>query len=143
MSSSFAQKIEDFFSNPDQFNPENMESFVQETISFFMDLQSKISSPDEKDREAAKKTAEEIKAKLEGQVQKLCESLGMSSQEMTQHINTAAHFSPKDWQALQNAKTEIEKYKESLTTPKTGEESVGKKASKKKAPKLRNQWLAS
>ena len=143
MSSPFVEKIEEFFSKPDQFTSENMESFVQETIRFFIDLQAKINSPDEKDREAARKAAEEMKAKLEDQVLKLCESMGMSSQEITQHINTAAHFSPKDWQALQNAKTEIEKYKESLTAPKAEKDSVNKKADRKKTPKHRSNWLAS
>ena len=143
MANPFLNKIEEFFGKPDQFTPEKMESFVQETISFFMDLQAKINSPDEKDREAAKKSAEEMKAKLEEQLLKLCESVGMSPQEITQHINTAAHFSPKDWEAIQSAKTEIEKYKESLMTPKTAEVPVNKKADRKKKQKLRDKWLAS
>jgi hypothetical protein len=141
MSNSVIKKFEDFFSKPDQFTPENMESFVQETITIMMDLQAKLISPDEKERESARKMAEEMKSKMEELVQKLCETLGINSQDIVQYINNPEHFSSKEWQTMQNVKSEIEKYKDFPLDTNPEKASASKKEDKKKRPKM-NDWVA-
>jgi hypothetical protein len=141
MASSVLKKFEEFFSKPDQFTPENMESFVQEMIALLMDLQVKIISPDEKERELARKMAEEMKSKMEEQVQKLCETLGINSQDIAQFINNPEHFSSKDWQTMQNVKSEIEKYKDFPLDMVPEKTPASKKEDKKKRQKI-NDWVA-
>jgi hypothetical protein len=139
MSSSIVEKIEELFKNPGQFTPENMGGMIQEMTQFFGDLKAKLTSSDVKDREEAQKIADELKAKLEEQVIKLCETLGMDPQVIAQYINTPSNFSPEEWQAMEKAKTELESYKESLMKMNSGE-AVPRKRNKTK-PKSVKEWI--
>ena len=139
MSSSVVKKIEELFENPEQFTPENIGGMVQEMTQFFGDLKAKLASPDVKEREEAQKIAGELKAKLEDQVMKLCETLGMDPEVIAQYINTPTNFTSEEWQAMEKAKTELESYKESLLKMNS-ENAVPRKHIKSK-PKAVKEWI--
>jgi len=139
MSSSIVKKIEELFEHPDHFTPENIGGMVQEMTQFFGDLKAKLTSSDTKEREEAQKLADELKTKLEEQVVKLCESLGIDPQVIAQYINTSANFSPEEWQAMEKAKTELEQYKESLMKMDSGEAVAHKR--NKSRPKSVKEWI--
>ncbi|MBF8263140.1 MAG: hypothetical protein HW387_805 [Parachlamydiales bacterium] len=140
MATDVLKQIEELFENPDQFSPENMEKLVNETVTFFNDMKIKLESPDQKVREEALNVASQLKAKLEEQAKTLCKSIGMDPAALESYINTPNNFSTDEWQAMENAKTEIANYKASLAKMETGEKSPAARA-RKKRQKAVKEWI--
>jgi len=143
MNKTVVDKIEELFGNPQKFNPENLESLVQESVKFFNELKANVESPDAKVREEALQLAISLQTKLEQKALSLCESIGMDPSAIEAYVNTPSHFSPEEWQSMEKAKTELESYKNAIS--KMGSEetssSSSNKTAKGKKPKAVKQWL--
>jgi hypothetical protein len=137
MKPSVLDKIEELFGNPEKFTPENLESIIHETVTFFNELKANVESPDNKVREEALKLAASLQTKLEEQALALCEAVGMDPKAIESYINTPSHFSPDEWVAMEKAKAELEGYKNAVSELESG------KAPKFKKPKSVKEWLVS
>ena len=142
MSSSVVKKIEELLGNPSQLSSINMEELIQEMMQFFGDLKAKLNSSNVQEREEAMKIADELKSKLEEHALKLCESLGIDPQAVSEYVNTSAHFSPEEWQAIEKTKTELENYKNSFLKMNSSEVAAHKKSANKNKSKIVKEWIA-
>jgi hypothetical protein len=108
------ERLEKLFSNPEQFSSENLDGMLQEMFKLLMELQDKLASSDPKVRDEAMQFLTALKAKMEVQVQNLCESMGIDSQALKSYFNTPGQFSADTWQALEKAEADLENFKESM-----------------------------
>ena len=130
MSNELMEKIQEIFGNPEKFSPEKMEGLIHETLRFFNTLRQKLESPNEKEREEALNIANTLKTKLEEQALALCQTAGMDPKTLENYINEPANFSSAEWQAMSQAKANLNDYKEEIT--KTESPSLAKPVKKKK-----------
>lgn len=137
MSNAIMDKIEEIFGNPEKFSPENMESLIHETLKFFNELKKKLESPNEKDREEALSIANELKDRLEKQALALCQTVGMDPKTIENYINNPANFSSTEWQSMNQAKANLDEYKEEIA--KT--EPAGSEKAPKKHKKIKNRLI--
>lgn len=126
--SNVLEKIEEIFASPEKFSPQAMEKLIHETFSFFYELKDKLHSKDEKIREEAMQVASTLKNKLEEQAKVLCESTGMDPSMLENYINEPSHFSEEEWQAIQDAKSEISNLKQELSLNSAPQRPKEKKA---------------
>ena len=129
--SNVLEKIEEIFSVEDKFSPENMERLIQETLSFFYEMQEKLESNDPKVKEEAMALAEALKTKLEEQAKILCEANGMDPSKLENYLEEPSNFSEEEWKAIEQAKSDIAFLQQDLKPEK-------KPKKKKKAAK---EWL--
>jgi hypothetical protein len=125
------EKIEGLFGHPENFSPENMQTLINETLQFFNELKQKLASPNEKDREEAKAFANALKTKLEEKAMALCQSLGMDLKTLENYIKNPANFSSAEWQAMSQAQSDLDAYKQEIA--KTESASPVKGLKKKRA----------
>ena len=124
--------------NSEKLSSESMGTTIQEILGFFAELKGALESSDEKTRAEAVEFAADLKKKLELQALNLCKSIGVDPEELKTYFKDQSHFSPQDWQVMEQAKTEINEYNETYKKLNI-DESVHKKTKIK--PKSVKNWV--
>ena len=122
------EKIEEIFSSPEQFSQEKLGRLLTEVFGFLGDLKGRLDSNDERVRKEASDSVELLKARLQREAEKLCQSLGMDPAILETYLNDASNFTPEEWEAVEKAKEEVVQFRENLKQPN-------------KKPKIVKEWL--
>jgi len=133
------KQIEELFSNFDNLTPESVEKIVSETLKIFTDVMSKLNSSDEKERTEALQLATELRTILESKAKEAMKSIGMDEEELTAFMSNPEHFSPTEWQALGQAKEEMQSFQENLKEKGLIPNNESKDKAKKNKSKI--QWV--
>ena len=111
MNENFITKLQETFGDLKQLSPEKLKSLVQETLGVFETLQVKLVSKDPAEREEGLRMAMQLKEAFEKQAEKICTSVGMSPSELSAYIENSAHFTPKEWEPVNEIKRELDSFK--------------------------------
>lgn len=126
MNTNLIETLKETLGDPTQLNPEKLKKLIDETMSFFQEIQGKFDSKDPKQREDALAAAGELKQALEIQMESLAKMTGL---DPTQMASLAEHtsYTPEEKEALDDMKAKLQ----------TFQSPAAKSAPRKKAPKLR------
>jgi hypothetical protein len=124
MSHVLIKVIEETFSSLENFTPEKFQALIEETVKSLKEIQTKIHSKDEKEREAGVKVVLELKKALESQADALCKKVGMSPVELSRFIENPANFSQEEWKAMEKAQGGLEAFKKELQVQQGNEQKV-------------------
>jgi len=113
MDNNLANKLDEFFKNPESVNMEQIEQFVHETLKIFDSLRTTMMNGTAEEKQAALKQAQEMQTKLQQVAERAYNKLGMS-EEQVQKMVSEGKF-PKDQRShLEKAQQEINDYQNSL-----------------------------
>jgi gas vesicle protein len=108
------QKIETILNHPENLTNEGMDEMLHDMFGLFLELKNKMNSANEQERKEIMQFLSELKTKMEEQVAKLCDSLGIDAQALQSYFNNAANFGTEEWKAIEKAKNEFDELKESV-----------------------------
>jgi hypothetical protein len=117
MAKNILEKFDELFSDVDAIDPAKIEIFVHESLKFFDELKTKLTSLDDKEREEAMKIAEQLQQRLELFAQKAIDKTGMTKEQLEEYVSQQSNFTPESWDSFQSAESEIKEYKKHITPP--------------------------
>jgi hypothetical protein len=137
-------KLKELFENFNEITPDSMQDLVGESIKAFEGILAKLDSPDEEEKKNALKEMEQMKAIMEEQAEKALEKAGLNKDSLGDFINNPDNFSPEEWLALQNAKTDLDSYKDELLESGLIEKQPKSPEKKKKTSHHKpKKWISS
>lgn len=105
------QRIQDFFqgliNNPEKFS--DLNDILLQTQGIFQEIMTEFSTADAEKKEALVKDLKEIGAFIEAQLEGICKRLGISKEQLQQHVLNANNYKPQDWMSLSNFQRELTK----------------------------------
>jgi hypothetical protein len=107
--------------------PNKLQDLVKETVIAFQNIQSKVSSKNEWEREEGLQIAVELKSVMEEQVVKLQEKLGMNQEEIETYLANPANFSKEELKSMEESKYEMDAFKPALKEATSAPKKVRKK----------------
>lgn len=119
-------------------------------VSFFMKMQDRLNSEDEKERAGALQDLETLQKELDAYANEAVAKSGMSPNQLHQYMHNKENFSEEEWEKLQKAEAELKDYEQELIRSTRGVKGDARKASSqttkkgKKIPKRppRSDWLS-
>lgn len=119
-------------------------------VSFFMKIQDRLNSDDEKERAGALQDLETLQKELDAYTSETVAKSGMSPNQLHQYMHDKENFSEEEWEKLQKAEAELKDYEQELIRSTRGVKGDARKASGqttkkgKKIPKRppRSDWLS-
>ena len=109
MDNNLADKLEDFFKDPESLNMEQIEQFVHQTLKIFDSLRSSLTSGSVEDKEKALKQAQEIQTKLHQVAERAYKKLGLNEEQVLKVISEG-NFPKEQMKHLEKAQQEINDY---------------------------------
>jgi hypothetical protein len=113
MNNNLADKLEDFFKDPQSLNMEQIEEFVHETLKMFDSLRGSLTNGTVEEKEAALKQAQEMQVKLQEVAKRAYDKLGMNEEQVNK-VLTEGNFPKEQLKHLEKAQHEIDEYKKSV-----------------------------
>lgn len=113
MTNKLIDKMDDFFNDPHSLNMEKMEQFVHETLRFFDQLRTTLTTGTEEEKKEALKEAQEMQAKLQEVAKKAYDKLGMKPEEV-EKLLAQGHFPKEQMKHFKNAQEEIAEYRKTM-----------------------------
>ena len=107
MKKQYLETLKETFSDPKNFSPEKLQGLIQETMTYFREMQEKLSSKDPKVREEALQGALEMKKTLEEQMESICALTGLDPSQLTALGDDTSRMSPVEKQAFEGVKEQL------------------------------------
>jgi hypothetical protein len=115
MTNTLLETIDEYLDNPEKISPETMEKLAQHLIRFFETMTQKLLSSDQDAREKALVEAMEFKESLEARAATLLQIPEPDPAALEEYMKSPL-FSTEHWNALVQAKKELESYALAATT---------------------------
>ena len=107
MSKSYMNALKETFENPEGFTPEKLQALIQETLSYFKEMQAQFTSKDPAVREAATKAALEMKVALEGYMENLCKLTGLDPAQLSSFAEDTSRMTSTEKEAFDDVKKQL------------------------------------
>ncbi len=107
MKNQYLETLKATFSDPENFSPEKLQGLIQETLAYFREMQEKLASKDPAAREEAMKTALEMKAALEEQMEAICKLTGLDPAQLSSLADDTSRLGPAEKEAFESVKKEL------------------------------------
>lgn len=124
----------------------DIDKAAHDLVHFFIKIQDRLSSDDDKERAAALQDLETLQKELDAYTVHAVEKSGMSPNELHQYMNNQENFSNEEWERLQAAQKELKDYEHELIRSTKGAKSpqakTQKKGSKASRRTPRSDWLS-
>lgn len=119
-------------------------------VAFFIKIQERLNSEDEKERAGAMQDLETLQKELDVYTNDAVAKSGMSPNQLHQYMHNKDNFSEQEWERLSKAQEELKDYEQELIRSTKGVKGDAKKASShptkkgKPIPKQppRSDWLS-
>jgi hypothetical protein len=112
MNNNLADKLEDFFKDPESLNMEQIEDFVHETLKIFDSLRGTLANGSVEDKKKALEDAQEMQVKLHQVAERAYKKLGMN-EEQVKKVLSEGNFPKEQMKHLERAQQEINDYQNS------------------------------
>jgi dGTP triphosphohydrolase len=112
MNNNLADKLEEFFKNPESLTMEQIEQFVHETLKIFDSLRTTLTNGTDKEKQEALKQAQEMQTKLQQVAEKAYKKLGMN-EEQVKKVLSEGNFPKEHMKHLEKAQQEINDFQNS------------------------------
>jgi DNA-binding transcriptional regulator GbsR (MarR family) len=127
MTKQYIETLKETFSDPKNFSPEKLQGLIQETVTYFREMQGKLASKDPEAREEAMKAALEMKQALEDQMETICQLTGLDPAQLSSLGDDTSRMAPVEKEAFETVKEQLKELR-----PVAAAHNVFKK----RAPKL-------
>jgi HD superfamily phosphodiesterase len=129
-------------------NFEKIDKTAHELVLFFVKIQDRLNSEDDRERTAAVQDLDKLQKELDAYSAAAAEKSGMSPQQLHQYLNKRDNFTEEEWERLQKAQDELKDYEQELIRSTRGvkgpahqdKPKPGKKGRPK--PPRRPDWLS-
>jgi hypothetical protein len=88
MSLQYKELLKETFEDLEHLKPENVKLLAEQTIGYFKELQGKFGSSDVEEKKAVENEVLELKELLEGQMDKILQMTGLSTEQLTAMAQT-------------------------------------------------------
>jgi hypothetical protein len=136
------KQLQELCKGLEDFSPEKLEAIVNESLSTFENIMTRMLSSNLDEREQALKEANALRETLEKEATKAMAQTGLTEKQLDEFISDPNNFSPEEWSALQKAKEEFTHYEEDLKKEGLISEE-NSPVKKKKVKKAKSNWIQS
>ena len=124
----------------------DIDKAAHDLVHFFIKIQDRLSSEDDKERAAALQDLETLQKELDAYAAHAVQKSGMTSNELHQYMHNKENFSDEQWERLQAAQKELKDYEHELVRSTKGTKSPQATANKKGTKGIRrpprSDWLS-
>jgi len=110
------ESMDELFSNFDKIDMTKLDGFLHEILKLFDYVQTKLKSPDEKERNEALELAQQLQQKLSGLAEKAFAASGLSKDKIEEVLANPANFKPHDWNTFKKIEQEMKDYQNNIKT---------------------------
>lgn len=141
------ERLMKFFDESNEEKDKKLDVIFQEVMIFFERYKHVLKEGGESERALMKKKMERLREKLHQENQRNQEQLGLTTEEIKHLAKDPKHFSPEQWEYIQDAQNKIAKEKlehsNLLKSRKEERQKQLKQKNKKKSSSRRSDWLKS
>ena len=112
MNNNYLKSLDQLFDEKTDLSDESLKGFFNESLEFIQQLQTKLASSDEKVRQEALQTSQEMKDKLESQLKEICEKSGIDLEELASFAEDTSNRSPEEQQAIAEIESKFQAFKQ-------------------------------
>lgn len=123
-----------------------LDKAAHDVIHFFVQIQDRLNSEDDKERAGALKDLETLQEELNAYAKEASEKSNMSPHELHVYMQQKENFSEEEWSSLQRAEKELKDYEHALiraTKGKKPHQVTSQKGVPGKKRPPRSDWLSS
>lgn len=102
----------------------NLEEVFKESLAFFEHLKAEIAKGTPEDKQEAMRMMKELYQQMVAQTKKICETTGLSEEQLVAYAENPQNFTPDQWRAIQESKQKISRVSNELVQTIQSKESA-------------------